>query len=103
MNSGANVFCPLGTGSKLNIHNTVRGRSGRLLSVLCPFNLRTGCEKIFLAFSRAANVFAWNRLYLYIVEHAPSYLFSMVPVWLLSDRTLKKDCIIYDILEKINV
>ena len=32
---------PLGTGRKLNVHNTFRRRPGRLLNVLCTFNLRT--------------------------------------------------------------
>ena len=31
---------PLGTGCKLNVHKTLRGRPGRLLNVLCMFNLR---------------------------------------------------------------
>ena len=28
------------TGRKLNVHKTFRGRPGRLLNVLCKFNLR---------------------------------------------------------------
>ena len=38
--------CPVDTGSKLNVHKTFRRRPGRLLNVLCTFNLRpvsTGC------------------------------------------------------------
>ena len=31
---------PLDTGRKLNVHNTFRRRPGRLLNVLCMFNLR---------------------------------------------------------------
>ena len=31
---------PVYTGRKLNVHNTFRRRSGRLLNVLCTFNLR---------------------------------------------------------------
>ena len=31
---------PLGTGCKLNIHKTFKRRPGRLLNVLCTFNLR---------------------------------------------------------------
>ena len=31
---------PVDTGRKLNIHKTFRRRSGRLLNVLCTFNLR---------------------------------------------------------------
>ena len=31
---------PVDTGRKLNVHKTVRGRPGRLLNVLCTFNLR---------------------------------------------------------------
>ena len=32
--------CPADTGRKLNVHKTFRGRPGRLLNVLCTFNLR---------------------------------------------------------------
>ena len=31
---------PLGTGRKLNVYKTFRRRTGRLLNVLCTFNLR---------------------------------------------------------------
>ena len=31
---------PVDTGSKLNVHKTFRKRPGRLLNVLCTFNLR---------------------------------------------------------------
>ena len=31
---------PVGTGCKLNVHKTFRRRLGRLLNVLCTFNLR---------------------------------------------------------------
>ena len=31
---------PLDTGRKLNVHNTFRRRPGRLLNVLCTFNVR---------------------------------------------------------------
>ena len=31
---------PVDTGRKLNVHKTFRGRPGRLLNVLCTFNLR---------------------------------------------------------------
>ena len=31
---------PLGTGRKLKVHETLRKRLGRLLNVLCTFNLR---------------------------------------------------------------
>ena len=34
------VFDPADTGRKLNEHKTFRSRSGRLLNVLCAFNLR---------------------------------------------------------------
>ena len=39
-------ICPVDTGRKLNVHKTFRRRPGRLLNVLCTFNLRpvsTGC------------------------------------------------------------
>ena len=37
----ANIFVnPLDTGSKLKVHKTFRRRPGRLLNVLCTFNLR---------------------------------------------------------------
>ena len=35
-----NIFYPVDTGRKLNIHKTFRRRPGRLLNVLCTFNLR---------------------------------------------------------------
>ena len=31
---------PVGTGRKMNVYKTFRRRSGRLLNVLCTFNLR---------------------------------------------------------------
>ena len=33
-------YLPLGTGRKLNVHKTFGRRPGRLLNVLCTFNLR---------------------------------------------------------------
>ena len=33
-------FCPVGTGRKSNLHKTFRRCPGRLLNVLCMFNLR---------------------------------------------------------------
>ena len=41
-----NIAVPVDTGRKLNVHNTFRRRPGRLLNVLCTFDLRpvsTGC------------------------------------------------------------
>ena len=35
---------PLDTGRKLNVHKTFRRRPGRLLNVLCTFNLRSVCR-----------------------------------------------------------
>ena len=34
------IPCPVDTGRKLNVHQTFRRRLGRLLNVLCTFNLR---------------------------------------------------------------
>ena len=34
------IKIPVGTGCKLNVHKTFRRRPGRLLKVLCTFNLR---------------------------------------------------------------
>ena len=34
-----NHIYPVDTGRKLNVHNTFRRRPGRLLNVLCTFNL----------------------------------------------------------------
>ena len=34
---------PVDTGRKLNVHKTFRRRPGRLLNVLCTFNLRPVC------------------------------------------------------------
>ena len=39
-NTHKTVFNLVDTGRKLNGHKTFRRRSGRLLNVLCPFNLR---------------------------------------------------------------
>ena len=33
------IFCPVDTGRKLNVHKTFRRRPGRILNVLCTFNL----------------------------------------------------------------
>ena len=33
-------YLPVDTGRKLNVHKTFRRRPGRLLNVLCTFNLR---------------------------------------------------------------
>ena len=33
-------YYPIDTGSKMNVHKTFRRRPGRLLNVLCTFNLR---------------------------------------------------------------
>ena len=35
------VYCLVDTGRKLSVHKTFRRRPGRLLNVLCTFNLRT--------------------------------------------------------------
>ena len=35
-----NIIIPVDTGRKLNVHKTFRRRLGRLLNVLCTFNLR---------------------------------------------------------------
>ena len=35
-----NIIIPVDTGRKLNVHKTFRRRPGRLLNVLCTFNLR---------------------------------------------------------------
>ena len=46
---------PVDTGRKLNVHKLFRGRSGRLLNVLCTFNLRpvsTGSCVVFLTCTR---------------------------------------------------
>ena len=43
------VVVPVDTGSKLNVHKTFRKRPGRLLKILCTFNLRpvsTGCYSV---------------------------------------------------------
>ena len=34
------ILVPVDTGRKLNVHKTFRRRPGRLLNVLCTFNLR---------------------------------------------------------------
>ena len=40
INSIQKGYNPVDTGRKLNVHKTFRRRSGRLLNVLCTFNLR---------------------------------------------------------------
>ena len=37
---------PVDTGRKLNVHKTFRRRPGRLLNVLCRFNLRPVCAEL---------------------------------------------------------
>ena len=39
---------PVDTGRKLNVHKTFRRRPGRLLNILCTFNLRTVSTGLFL-------------------------------------------------------
>ena len=41
---------PVDTGRKLNVHKTFRRRPGRLLNVLCTFNLRPVSTGFFIAF-----------------------------------------------------
>ena len=38
---------PVDTGRKLNVHRTFRRRPGRLLNVLCTFNLRPVSTRLF--------------------------------------------------------
>ena len=40
LNFGTESANPVDTGRKLNVHKTFRRRPGRLLNVLCTFNLR---------------------------------------------------------------
>ena len=39
---------PVDTGRKLNAHNTFRRRPGRLLNILCTFNLRPVSTEVYL-------------------------------------------------------
>ena len=57
------VYSPVDTGHKLKVHKTFRRRLGRLLNVLCTFNLRpvsTGSSINLLA-EKIENT--WNRLH----------------------------------------
>ena len=54
-------FSPVDTGSKLNVHKTFRRRPGRLLNVLCTFNLRlvstgSGHAHVFTFITRSLNL-----------------------------------------------
>ena len=40
LDNKAKINFPVDTGRKLNVHKTFRNRPGRLLNVLCTFNLR---------------------------------------------------------------
>ena len=48
---------PVDTGRKLNVHKTFKKRPGRLLSVLCTFNLRPVSTGFMGDFSFLSNVF----------------------------------------------
>ena len=49
-------YKPVDTGRKLNIHKTFRRRPGRLLNVLCTFNLRpVSTGKPFVSFIRSVE------------------------------------------------
>ena len=48
---------PVDTGRKLNVHKTSRGHLGRLLNVLCTFNLRpVSTEKLNSRYQNHAEV-----------------------------------------------
>ena len=51
----------LRTGRKLNVHKTFRGRPGRLLNVLCAFNLRPVSKGTF------ENIAVYNSKYTYSI------------------------------------
>ena len=54
---------PVDTGRKLNVHKTFRRRPGRLLNVLCSFNLRpvsTGKACNFIKEDSNPGVFLWK-------------------------------------------
>ena len=55
LESFKNTF-PLDTGPKLNVHKTFRRRPGRLLNVLCTFNLRP-VSSVFFAEQLQATAF----------------------------------------------
>ena len=52
-----NLIIPVDTGRKLNVHKTFRRRPGRLLNVLCTFNLPPVTTQITSGMSR---FFAFN-------------------------------------------
>ena len=54
------VSVPVDTGCKLNVHKTFRRRPGRLLNVLCTFNVRpvsTGVLQYFSLYRLEASIF----------------------------------------------
>ena len=54
---------PVDTGRKLNVHKTFRRRPGRLLNVLCKFNLRpvsTGFETCF-CLKKISRYYSWTK------------------------------------------
>ena len=50
-----NSITPVDTGRKLNVHKTFRRRPGRLLNVLCTFNLRPVSTGTWLQISSRIN------------------------------------------------
>ena len=61
-----NVF-PVDKGRKLNVHKRFRRRPGRLLNVLCTFNLRPVCTGLFEFRANLSNDYFTNRQDRYIV------------------------------------
>ena len=59
-----NFPVPVGTGRKLNVHKTFRRRPGRLLNVLCTFNLRPVSTGVLFpaVYSASYNTFKIARL-----------------------------------------
>ena len=67
--SGDKPDTPVDTGRKLNVHKTFRRRPGRLLNVLCTFNLRpvsTGTVIIHVGVNDMMNGIDRDDLILYI-------------------------------------
>ena len=66
------ITSPVDTGRKLNIHKTFRRRPGRLLNILCMFNLRPVSTGKDLVKSRKITMFSGQLC----LEHRYIWFFS---------------------------
>ena len=78
---------PVDTGRKLNVHKTFGRRPGRLLNVLCTFNLRplsTGHETQSNYGTITHSLFSWN----FIKLHSINFFLLLLASWSSSESCL---------------